>query len=260
VRAARLGHETSVRPALRSRRQRLECNAVIRNLIFDWSGTLVDDLPAVLQASNHVFRQAGVPELSRDQFRAEFCLPFQKFYNRYVAHVPLAQLEEWFHGAFQQAQHLVAELPRARQFLEFCRHHRRRTFVLSSVRRDHFAAQAARTGFGALLEQAYVEVWDKRLKIGELLVQHGLDPRQTLFVGDMEHDIETARHGGVYGCGVLTGYNGVDQLRASRPDLIVEHLGVLQQQLLAYGFELELSLNQSTRVLLEPGLEVPAPS
>ena len=36
---------------------------MIRNIIFDWSGTLVDDLPAVWQASNFVFRQAGVPEL-----------------------------------------------------------------------------------------------------------------------------------------------------------------------------------------------------
>ena len=34
---------------------------VIRNVIFDWSGTLVDDLPAVWHATNHVFRNAGVP-------------------------------------------------------------------------------------------------------------------------------------------------------------------------------------------------------
>ena len=32
---------------------------MIRNIIFDWSGTLVDDLPAVLQASNFVLAQAG---------------------------------------------------------------------------------------------------------------------------------------------------------------------------------------------------------
>lgn len=42
---------------------------VIRNVIFDWSGTLVDDLPAVIEASNHVFRLAGVPPMSREQFR-----------------------------------------------------------------------------------------------------------------------------------------------------------------------------------------------
>src|SRR5438270_555917 len=43
---------------------------VIRNIIFDWSGTLVDDLPAVWKATNSVFVQAQCPELTLEQFRA----------------------------------------------------------------------------------------------------------------------------------------------------------------------------------------------
>lgn len=211
---------------------------MIRNVIFDWSGTLVDDLPAVLAASNAVFRQAGVPEMSLDQFRAQFCLPFQKFYERYVGHVPIAQLEEWFHAAFEEVQSLVIELPHAREFLLFCREKGLRTFLLSSVHRKHFGRQAANTNFGAFLEQAYVEVWDKRVKIRELLREHALQPEETLFVGDMQHDIETAHHGGVFACAVLTGYNSLDQLRTSKPDLIVEHLGELRTILEASGFQI----------------------
>jgi phosphoglycolate phosphatase-like HAD superfamily hydrolase/ADP-ribose pyrophosphatase YjhB (NUDIX family) len=211
---------------------------VIRNLIFDWSGTLVDDLPAVLQASNHVFRMSGVPELSRERFRAEFCLPFKKFYDRYVPNVPMAQLETWFHSAFRQSQHLVSELPHAREFLEFCRRHGLRSFLLSSVHPDHFAAQAAETGFRDYFDAVYVGVWDKRTRIREILAEQKLAPAETMFVGDMEHDIETARHGGVHACAVLTGYNGLDQLRSSGPDLIVEHLGELAELLETQGFEL----------------------
>ena len=43
---------------------------MIRNIIFDWSGTLVDDLPAVLKASNFVLTQAGKAEMSLEKFRA----------------------------------------------------------------------------------------------------------------------------------------------------------------------------------------------
>ena len=43
---------------------------MIRNVIFDWSGTLVDDLPAVWKASNYVLAQAGRAEMSLEQFRA----------------------------------------------------------------------------------------------------------------------------------------------------------------------------------------------
>jgi ADP-ribose pyrophosphatase YjhB (NUDIX family) len=55
----------------------------------------------------------------------------------------------------------------------------------------------------------------------------------------MEHDIETARHGGVHSVAVLTGYNRLEQLRASEPDLIVEHLGELREILEASGLRLE---------------------
>src|SRR5437764_8749843 len=71
---------------------------VIRNIIFDWSGTLVDDLPAVWEATNFVFSQAGLPVLTLEQFRAEFCLPFTDFYARHTPKVSMEQLEGWFHG------------------------------------------------------------------------------------------------------------------------------------------------------------------
>ena len=149
---------------------------MIRNVIFDWSGTLVDDLPAVLKASNFVLAQAGRPEMSLDEFRAEFSLPFTNFYDRHTPHVPMPQLEEWFHASYRLAQESVSELPYAREFLEFCRNRRLRAFLLSSVRRDHFAAQSAGTGFGRYLEKAYCEVRDKRKIIHEILEEHRLKP------------------------------------------------------------------------------------
>jgi len=202
---------------------------VIRNIIFDWSGTLVDDLPAVWRATNFVFTQAGLPELTLAQFRAEFCLPFQKFYERYVPHVPMAQLETWFHGHYREVQDSVEELPHARQFLEFCRQEQLRTFLLSTVHADHFASQTALNGFHQYLERPYLGIWDKRAKIHEILSENDLSPDETLFIGDMQHDIDTAKHGGILSCAVLTGYNHLDQLRASEPDLIVEHLGELRE-------------------------------
>jgi phosphoglycolate phosphatase-like HAD superfamily hydrolase/ADP-ribose pyrophosphatase YjhB (NUDIX family) len=202
---------------------------VIRNLIFDWSGTLVDDLPAVWRATNYVLRRARRAEMTLDQFRASFCLPFTNFYRRHVPHIPLPQLEDWYHRRFKQVSSSVRELSHAREFLEFCRARNLRAFLLSSVRRDHYAAQSAMTGFGQFFESPYVEVRDKRKKIHEILEKNRLQAAETLFVGDMQHDIETARLGGLRSCAVLTGYNTLEQLRAAEPDLIVEHLGELRR-------------------------------
>ena len=212
---------------------------MIRNIIFDWSGTLVDDLPAVLKASNYVLTQSGKAAMSLEEFRAEFALPFAKFYDRHTPDVPMPQLEEWFHAEFRQSQDSVCELPYAREFLEFCRAKKFRTFLLSTVHGDYFRTQCGVTGFDAFLDRPYTDVRDKREKIHEILAENNLKPDETLFIGDMEHDIATARHGGIHSCAVLTGYNTLEQLRAAQPDLIVEHLGELKRVLLKNHFHLQ---------------------
>jgi phosphoglycolate phosphatase len=60
----------------------------------------------------------------------------------------------------------------------------------------------------------------------------------------MKHDIETARHGGVHSCAVLTGYNTLDVLRSAQPDLIVEHLGELLEILEANELHLKAQSKQ----------------
>jgi phosphoglycolate phosphatase len=213
---------------------------MIRNIIFDWSGTLVNDLPAVWEATNYVLTQGERAEMSLEQFRAEFCLPFSIFYERHLPHVSPSQLETWFHSRFRQVQHSVCELPHAREFLEFCRARKLRAFVLSTIHGEHFAAQVKNNGFDQFLERPYTEIWDKRAKIQELLEENQLVPGETLFVGDMQHDIETARHGGVFSCAVLTGYNTLEQLRAANPDLIVEHLQELKEILEENNLEVKI--------------------
>jgi phosphoglycolate phosphatase len=202
---------------------------MVRNIIFDWSGTLVDDLPAVWKASNYVLSQAGRPEMSLDTFRAEFRLPFTTFYDEHTPDVPMPSLEVWFHEGFRREQDSVCPLPHAQEFLEFCREKQIRTFVLSTVHPDYWNEQAKATGFGDYIETPYVGVWDKRQKIHDILRDHGLQPDETLFIGDMEHDIETARHGAVHSAAVLTGYNTLEQLRRAQPDVIVEHLRELRE-------------------------------
>ncbi len=214
---------------------------MIRNVIFDWSGTLVDDLPAVWQAVNHLFAKAGVAPMTLDRFRDDFELPARAFFARHLSGVPAVperQLQQWFAEKFLELESTVVALPHAREFLEFARREGLRTFVLSAVPAPWFARQAAATGLGEFLQHHCLGADDKRDLILGLLAEHRLDPAETVFVGDMRHDLETARHGGIAGIAVLTGYNRLEQLRAAEPDLVVEHLGELRGLLERNGLRL----------------------
>jgi phosphoglycolate phosphatase len=221
----------------------------IRNIIFDWSGTLVDDLPAVWRATNHVLIRSGRAEWSLEEFRREFCLPLQSFFDRHLPQGAMEELGDWFHSHFATVQDSIVPLPHAREFLQFSRERGMRMFVFSAVHPDHFAAQAHAAQFADFFEKTFLGVWDKRAKIRDILREQNLNPEETLFIGDMQHDMETAHHGGIHSCAVLTGYNSLEQLRASEPNLVVEHLSELRQLFERTGFRIATDGNASQPVV-----------
>lgn len=204
---------------------------MFRNLIFDWSGTLVDDLGPVIEATNAVLGRYDVPPFDREGFRRRFRLPYREFYTEILPHIPLEELEALFRPAFDSATAPVTVLPHAREKLEWCAALGIRTFVLTSMDATAFSRQLDEFGFRDLFEATYAGVLDKREVIHQILEDHGLAPAETAFVGDMTHDVETARHGGVASIAVLTGYNHPELLAEVKPDLTVPDLGVLRSLL-----------------------------
>jgi phosphoglycolate phosphatase-like HAD superfamily hydrolase/ADP-ribose pyrophosphatase YjhB (NUDIX family) len=201
---------------------------MFRNLIFDWSGTLVDDLGPVIEATNAVLANYQIAPFDRESFRRSFRLPYREFYAEVLPNISLDELETHFRPAFDNAITPVTVLPHARQKLEWCESLGIRCFILTSMDTLAFERQMDDFGLRNYFEATYSGVQDKREIIHEILKNHRLTPSETAFVGDMTHDVETARHGGVSSIAVLTGYNHAEILAASRPDLTVPDLGVLR--------------------------------
>jgi phosphoglycolate phosphatase len=204
---------------------------MFRNFIFDWSGTLVDDLGPVIEATNAVLGKYDLPPLDREGFRRSFRLPYREFYTEVLPHVPLDELESHFRPAFYAAVTPVTILPHAREKLEWCAARGIRCFVLTSMDTTAFEQQMDEFGLRDLFEATYSGVPDKRDIIHHILQTHDLNPAETAFIGDMTHDVETARHGGVSSIAVLTGYNHPEILAQVRPDITVPDLGVLRSLL-----------------------------
>jgi len=204
---------------------------LIRNLILDWSGTLVDDLTPVLKTTNHVLTTCGLGEMTLDEFRRDFCLPVREFYRHRVPHVTQRELEEIFLKKYCDHRHEITLLPHSIAFLEFCAEQGMRVFIASSADPVTYETQMARFGIAAYIAKPYLGIEDKTEKVHHILSENGLRPEETMFVGDMEHDIEAGKAGGVRTCAVLTGYNHSDKLRALAPDLVCAHLGELQMVL-----------------------------
>lgn len=203
----------------------------IQNIILDWSGTLVDDLTQVMEATNNVLVGFGKKPMTRDEFREQFCLPVKEFYDRVLPNADWAKVERLYWEKKRPLRNSIFWLPHAVEFLEFCRVQKMPTFILSTISEESFALHTKRLPIMEYLAHAYVGVPDKVTKLPEILRERNLVPDKTFFIGDMAHDIDAGRAAGVRTCGVLTGYNTLRQLREAKPDLIVEHLGELKHKL-----------------------------
>ena len=204
---------------------------MFRNLIFDWSGTLVDDLGPVIEATNQVLEKYEIAALDRESFRRSFRLPYSEFYAELLPDISLGELETHFRPAFEAALAPVTVLPHAREKLEWCHKLGIRCFVLTSMDTIAFERQMDDFQLRHYFEATYSSVLDKRELIHQILETHRLHPTETAFVGDMTHDVETAQHGGIFSIAVLTGYNHAEVLAASRPDLTVADLSMLRDWL-----------------------------
>lgn len=205
---------------------------MFRNLIFDWSGTLCNDMDLTIEATNYVLARYNLPPLTKERFREEFQLPYPDYYAWKLPQAKLEDLENYYRQAFDSSSTPVVLLPHAREFMEFCSALGIRCFALTSMDPKAFDTQARLLGIMPFFEHVHSGIHNKEHHIPTLMHMHGLAPEETAFIGDMQHDINAAHRVGITGIGVLTGYNSARQLSSARPDLIVPDLSTLQQLLL----------------------------
>jgi len=202
---------------------------MFKNLIFDWSGTIVDDLGPVVDATTYVLETHGLEGFNREGFRRNFQLPYGPWWAERLPKVALEEIERLFRIGFKDSSAAVPVLDHAREALEACQLAGVRMFVLSSMDEEAFFQQAREHGLEHYFEDFFIGVLDKREVIGELLAKHALVKEETAFVGDMVHDVETAHHAGIASIAVMTGYNHPEVLVTARPQMMLEDLRYLER-------------------------------
>lgn len=198
------------------------------NLIFDWSGTLCDDMALTIEATNYVLAQYNREPLDRKAFRNEFQLPYPDYYAVKIPEAKLEDLENFYRHAFDNSTTGVTLIPHAKEFVQFCRTLGIRCFILTSMDPKAFDEQATQLGMYDYFEHIHSGIHNKEHYIATLMQMHGLNPHETAFIGDMQHDIRAAHCAGITGIGVLTGYNNPMQLAEAEPELTVPDLAALR--------------------------------
>jgi phosphoglycolate phosphatase len=203
-------------------------------VLFDFDGTLVDSYPAIAASVNHVRARRGLAPLTVDEVKRHVgrgpehllrhTVPggdFEADLAIYRAHHPsvMGPLTELLPGAADALKHL---------------HDKAVAVGLCSNKPRVFSE--------ALLEQLDIARYF-RVVIGPEDVAHlkpapdmvllamkrlGVKPHETVYIGDMSVDVETARAAGVRAWVVATGSEPREALVEARPDRLLDTLDVEQ--------------------------------
>ncbi|MEU7280788.1 HAD hydrolase-like protein [Streptomyces sp. NPDC045431] len=79
------------------------------HLVWDWNGTLLDDIDAVIGATNAAFEEIGLEPITLARYRELYCVPVPLFYERLMGRMPTEA--EWavMDGAFHRHYWVRAE-------------------------------------------------------------------------------------------------------------------------------------------------------
>jgi phosphoglycolate phosphatase-like HAD superfamily hydrolase len=180
----------------------------MRHVVWDWNGTLFDDLHLVVEAVNAVMADAGLHPITADDYRRLYTRPVHRFYERLygrpVRDDEWVHLDRVFHDAYADelhraglsadALHALGEVERAgrsQSLLSMYRHDALVPLVTDLGVHDRFVLVEGLRGEGGGHKATHLEAHLAR-------VAHvaGEDPDRIVVVGDALDDLHAAQHVG----------------------------------------------------------------
>ena len=191
-----------------------------KRLIWDWNGTLLDDVAAAVGALNRMLVKRGVQPISIEHYRRRFGFPVRPFYAELgvdLAKWDWDEICEDFHNfILAEPQAVRAEV---RPALELAASLGLRQSVLSALRQDKLEAAINAAGIREFFDHVFgVDNLDGASKLQrgrELMATIGSDAGGAVFIGDTLHDAEVARELGARCVLVSCGHQLSERLAAA---------------------------------------------
>ena len=188
-------------------------------IVWDWNGTLLDDVDAAVAALSRMLAKHGLPPVTRDFYRANFGFPVRPFYRK--VGIDLERVD-WDEICIDFHTFIAAEPQRLNtasvEALELARANGLRQCILSALREDLLLRDTAKLGVAPFFDHiAGVDNLDGASKLdrGRELLANLPAQTELYFIGDTLHDAEVGAALGARVVLVDCGHQTAGRLRAA---------------------------------------------
>lgn len=168
-------------------------------LIFDFNGTIYNDLPLSVKIANYYLKQAHKPLTNVEEYRQEFEFPAINYYRKkglvikdsdfdyYKNDYPQRYLQN---ETISLAPHAIEVLTELKKTYHLA--------LISILNEEILQSQCAQFGIAAYFEQILgqnnVDSASKLETAQRFVQERKLNPKEILFIGDTMHDYEVAHN------------------------------------------------------------------
>ena len=213
-----------------------------RNVIFDLDGTLLNTLDDLGNAGNYACRQMGWPEHSIEAYKYFVGNGMEKLVERFTPEA--CRTPQQLKAAYdifmpyynEHKEDKTVPYTGIPELLARLKNEGVQIAVLTN-KAHHLAGPVMERYFPGMFPFVQGALPGKPTKpdptlLHELMERMGAGEEDTLFVGDSNVDIRTAKNGGLTGCGVLWGFRGREELLAEGADHLAETADELAELIL----------------------------
>lgn len=206
-----------------------------KNIVWDWNGTLLNDVKISHQTINVMLARRGLEEITLQYYLDIFGFPVRTYYEQIGFDFDKDDWHELsvdFVETYNSLATHVGLTEGAREVLYGIQKRGQKQYILSALQEDMLQEMVADFGIGSYFEQVCggTNIYaDGKVGRGrEMLAAYSIVPEETLMVGDTLHDAEVAEALGFDFVLYTGGHNSERRLR-EKGDVIVEMTDLLNR-------------------------------
>jgi phosphoglycolate phosphatase len=179
---------------------------MIESIIWDWNGTILDDVDNNINAVNMILQKRNLTVISREEYRRKIKIPIKLFYNEIGLKTENPEIynsiaiEYWKYYNIGYKNNTKINNG-AKNILSKLNRNGIKNYLLSATQHDELMKQVEVKGMGKYFEEIIgnnnSEVKNKLDKAKELIESENIKISNTILVGDMVSDYEMAKKLGI---------------------------------------------------------------
>ncbi len=201
------------------------------HIIWDWNGTLLNDVDHAVETMNHLLKDHALPSLDRGRYQQIFEFPVRRYYEALGFDFEKESFENLCHrfvDRFMAGFHSLPLISGIEMVLRKLHKAGLKQSVLSATDQPNLESMVAHFN----LQDVFMYVFGINDKMASSKIDRGhellrvsqMDPRKTIIVGDTLHDLEVANELGIDAVLVGHGHQCPIKLGQFHHNVILERL------------------------------------